>query len=187
MDNLPSVNQNNNTVTNGDIVAGNKIVNNVKKTKLTSLFERLNVLYNEKKQIDEICDDLNRYLTNRDTIGLEEKLINGNKQHLFDDALWLKEEYAKKLYKFQFYEPAQEIHAFILGIVLEKFKNKINPLISEDKSDAIIMSAISSEIIDPLINIIQNEGCDDIMGLSSTDINGMVYFLTGRCHIKWEK
>lgn len=182
-----NITQSNNTVTNGSIVSGNQTINNFKKTKLSSLFDKLNETYNEQKQIDVICDDLKRFMDGRDTIGLEQKLINGNRQHLFENAMWLKEEYSKKLTKYQFYEHAQEIHAFILGVVLEKFTHKINPIISAEQDDIVVMKAISDDIISPLITMIQEEGCSDIMGLGATDINGMVYFLTGRCHIKWEK
>lgn len=183
---MSEITQTGNTVTNGDLIAGNKITNyHFKETKLKSLFRKLNECYNQDKKIDSICDDLKRYLTDRDTIGLEQKLIEGGKAHLYENAEWLKHEYAKKLTKFQFFEHAQHIHAFILGVVLCNFTNSVYPLILKGEGEPIIMRAIQTEIIDPLINLIVDEGCEDVMGLSSTEINGMVYFLTGRCHIKW--
>jgi hypothetical protein len=60
-------------------------------------------------------------------------------------------------------------------------------MIQNGCSELEISKAISVEIIAPIIKTIQDEGCNDIMGLSSTDINGMIYFLTGQCHIKWNK
>jgi hypothetical protein len=185
------VRQSRNTVNDGDLVAGNKsVVNNnfAKPTKLSSLFVRLQKEFNEGKEVTEISDNLKRYSEPRDVIGLEQKLIDGDKQYLLEDAVWLKQEYFKKLTKFQFFEPAQEIHAFILGIVLEKFRNIIYPKMrSSDFTDLDISQSISVEIINPIINIIQDQGCNDIMGLGATDIEGMVYFLTGQCHIKWYK
>lgn len=156
-----------------------------RQTKLSNLFDRLNQEYNADNKIDEINDDLQRYLFERDVIGLEQKLIDGNIQHLYDDAMWVKEEYSKKLTKYVFFEPAQQIHAYLLAIVIEKFRNLIYPLFREGKSEAEIMKAVSENINTPILNIIGEEGCNDIMGLSATDIDGMVYFLTGRCHIKW--
>jgi len=149
------------------------------------LFDRLNQEYNADNRIDQINEDLQRYLTERDAIGLEQKLIDGNINHVYEDAVWLKEEYSKKLTKYVFFEPAQQIHAYLLAIVIEKFRNLIYPLIREGKSEAEIMKAVSEEINAPLLGIIQDEGCNDVMGLSATDIDGMIYFLTGRCHIKW--
>ena len=174
---------------NSKVVGGDDhstVHHNYQKTsKLSKLFDRLNDEYNSEKQIDRINEDLQRYLDRRDTIGLEQKLIDANKEHLYEDAIWLKDQYARKLTKFQFFEPAQDIHAFLLSIVLEKFRNLIYPLIRDNKSDTELFKVISSDIINPLVSILQEEGCNDIMGLSSTDIEGMVYFLTGRCHIKW--
>lgn len=180
--------QNENTVNNGDIVAGNKTINHFgKKTKLSSLFDRLRAHCEENKTISEISDNLKRYSEPRDTIGLEQKLIDGGKVEILEDATWLKQEYYKKLTKFQFFEPAQEIHAFLLSIVLEKFRNIIYPMLKAGNTDQEISKAISEIIINPLVQIIQEEGCNDVMGLSSTDIEGMIFFLTGQCLIKWTK
>lgn len=180
--------QSHNTVTDGDIVAGDKITNNFsRKTKLSSLFEKLKDEFDVDKKTDDISDNLKRFSEQRDTIGLEQKLIDGNRSYMLEDAAWYKQEYYKKLTRFQFFEPAQEIHAFLLSVVLEKFRNLIYPMIRSDKSDEEISKVISLEIIDPIVRTIQEEGCDDIMGLSAVDIEGMIYFLTGHCHIKWAK
>jgi hypothetical protein len=180
--------QTNNTVTDGDIVAGNKITNNFsKKTKLSSLFERLKEEFHIDKRMDGVGENLKRFSEQRDTIGLEQKLIDGQWEYMLEDAAWYKQEYFKKLTRYQFFEPAQEIHAFLLGVVLEKFKSMIYPLIRSEKSHEEISKAISVDIVDPIVKTIQEEGCDDIMGLSAVDIQGMVFFLTGQCHIKWAK
>ncbi|KAA2241514.1 hypothetical protein F0L74_16595 [Chitinophaga agrisoli] len=186
------VNQSGNKIGEGDLVAGNKHEENyhyhyAQKTKLSSLFEKLKEEFDGKKTIQEISDNLQRYSDARDTIGLEQKLVNGGRAHILEDAAWLKQEYFKKLTRFQFYETAQEIHAFLLGIVLEKFRNIVYPMIKDGASETDIAKTISEEIIKPIIEKIHNEGCDDVMGLSSTDIEGMIYFLTGKCHIKWAR
>lgn len=184
-----AVKQAKNSVTNGDIVGGDKttVHNYQKPTKLSALFDKLKMEFGNNNTVDTISDNLSRYSEPRDIIGLEEKLIAGDRKHLLDDASWLKQEYYKKLTKFQFFEPAQEIHAFLLGVVLEKFRNFIYPMMRLGTfSDIEISKTISLEIVNPIIKSIQDEGCDDVMGLSSTDIEGMIYFLTGHCHIKWE-
>lgn len=189
--------QKDNTVTGGDLVGGDKIsgdkilgdkvVNEARKTRLAVLFEKLNREFNADKKVDRIIHDLERYISERDTIGLEQKLINAELGHLFDRASWLKQEYNKKLTRFQFFEPAQEIHALILGIILEKFHNLIYPLIRENCTEGEILSAVSDKIINPILNMIERDGCQDVMGITSTEIHGMIYFLTGICHIKWDK
>ena len=182
------VSQNNNNVTDGDIVARDKIVNNYsRQSKLGALFEKLKQEFVDNNRTEIISDNLSRFNTERDTIGLEQKLTIGNRLDLLEDGLWLKQEYAKKLTKFQFFEPAQEIHAFLLSIVLEKFRNIIYPMLNVNQTDMEVSKAISCEIVNPIVQIIQKEGCDDVMGLSSVDIDGMIYFMTGKCHIKWQR
>lgn len=181
--------QSDNTVNHGDMVAGDKteVHNYSKKTKLATLFDRLQTEFNQQRTVKSVSENLKKFDAPRDSIGLEQKLIDGDKRHLIDDAIWLKQEYCKKLTRFQFYEPAQEIHAFLLGIVVERFRNIVFPLIRLEASEIDVSRAISVDIVEPILKIIQNEGCNDVMGLSSTDIEGMIYFLTGLCHIKWTK
>ena len=114
------------------------------------------------------------------------KLKDADKSYLYLEFAWCKQEFHKKLLLYQNYEPAQEIFAFILAIVLEKSRNVINPMIREQKPESEILGKISSEITNPIMNLIESEGCNDIMGLSSTEIEGMFHYLTGNCHINWK-
>lgn len=175
---------------NSKVVGGddnsNNYFNNIKKGKLSFLFEKLKEKFEHGDTITKISDDLKRYKDGRDRIGLEQKLKDANREHFLEDYMWFKDQYFRKLTKFQFYEPAQEIHAFILGIVLEKFRNIIYPLLKNNASDEVILAAMSEKIISPIVSLIQEEGCDDIMGLTSVEIEGMIHFLTGQCYLKWK-
>jgi len=158
-----------------------------KDTKLSSLFQKLKSKFECGEVVDDICDNLKRFTGERDKIGLEQKLKDADKEYyLYDDAVWLKQEYAKKLTRYQFFEPAQEIYAFILGIICERFRNIIYPLFRDGASVGDINKSLSNDIIKPIVDLIQEEGCDDIMGLTPTDIEGMVFYLTGNCHIRWK-
>ncbi len=174
---------------NNKIIAGDDKSTTIIKTsnsKLASLFEKLKEQFENDDKIAETSDNLKRYTNRRDTIGLEQKLKDAGKSYLYLDFAWCKQEFHKKLLLYQNYEPAQEIFAFILAIVLEKSRNVINPMIRENKSESDILGKISSEITNPIINLIESEGCYDIMGLSSTEIEGMFHYLTGNCHINWK-
>ncbi|ASZ11184.1 hypothetical protein KTO58_19290 [Chitinophaga pendula] len=188
---IPTTTQSNNHIGgDGEIIGRDKNVtinNPVRRTRLSILFDKLEKAFNENSHVTEVSADLQRYANLRDTIGLEQKLKDGGREDLYEDALWLKEEYHKKLTKFQFFEPAQEIHSFLLALVLSKFRNIIFPLICASKSEQEVSLAIENEIVAPIVSIIQEEGCSDVMGLSSVDIEGMIYYLTGQCHIKWCK
>jgi len=177
---------------NNKIVAGNDHSSTVNhfhdsnKGKLAFLFEKLKEKFEDGDTVCKISEDLKRYQDERDRIGIEQKLIDANREHLLEDFIWNKEQYYRKLTKFQFYEPAQEIHAFILGIVYEKFRHIIYPMIRENAPESDILLAMSEKIISPIVDLIQKEGCDDIMGLSAVEIEGMIHFLTGQCHLKWK-
>lgn len=153
--------------------------------KLASLFVKLKECFDNSEEIEKISNDLKRYTNRRDTIGLKEKLRKANKDYFYEDFAWLKQEFYKKLVLYQNYEPAQEIFAFILAIVLEKHINVIKPMIREGSPEKDILSAISNEIVKPILDLIESEGCNDIIGLSSTEIQGMFHYLTGNCHINW--
>lgn len=174
-----------------DIVFGNKEtkethIHQTNKTRLASLFEKLNSECENNEKIIGWIDDLYRYTVQRDVIGLEQKLLEGNRKDLIDDAIWLKEEYYKKLTKYQLYQSAQKIQAHLMASILERFRNKIYPLIISEADEVTIGAAISNEIVNPLVALIEQEGLEDnILGFSATDIEGMIYYLTGRCHIKW--
>ncbi|NQY08657.1 MAG: hypothetical protein HRT71_03980 [Flavobacteriales bacterium] len=156
------------------------------KGKLATLFESLKEKFETGDTITKISEDLKRYKDSRDRVDIEQKLKNAGREHLLDDFVWLKDQYFRKLTKFQFFEPAQEIHAFILGIVFEKFRSLIYPMIRNKSSEEEILKTISVEITSPIVSLIEAEGCDDVMGLSATDVEGMIHFLTGQCHLKWE-
>lgn len=177
---------------NNKIVRGNYTENNYatkNNGKLNSLFSSLKLQFenqDNQEEIQNISDSLKKYLNPKDTIGLERKLEIANKTHLEEDFLELKQDFNKKLVKFQNFEPAQEIFTFLLAIILEKYRNLIKPMIRDNESEREILQAISNNIIAPLINLIEKEGCDDVMGLTSNDIEGMYHYLTGNCHINWK-
>lgn len=156
--------------------------------KLGSLFNKLKDVFDNGTNSEDlfvISENLKKYTDIKDTLGLEEKLKIADKSHLFEDFSWCKQEFNKKLVYYQNYEPAQEIFAFILAIVLERYRNVIKPMIRENCSEREILFTISDKIVNPIINLIQQEGCDDIIGLTSTEIEGMFHYLTGNCHINW--
>jgi hypothetical protein len=175
---------------NNKIIAGNDnsttTIISSSNSKLASLFEKLKEKFENEDKIIETSDNLKRYTNRRDTIGLEQKLKDADKSYLYTEFAWCKQEFHKKLLLYQNYEPAQEIFAFILAIVLEKSRNIINPMIRENKPESEILGKISSDITNPIMNLIESEGCYDIMGLSSTEIEGMFHYLTGNCHINWK-
>ena len=173
----------------GDVIAGNKIVNlpPVKVGLIKRLFRDLSKEYGNKEKIDEICVELTDYKIERDVIGLDAKLLQaGCTQNYIEDAEVLKQRFSKKLYHYQEYQSAQRIYVLILAQVSELFRAKILPKLNRGKDVIDLEDDIYKEIIHPLNQLLNEEASEDnVLYINAQEIRGMVYYLTGRCHIKW--
>jgi len=144
----------------------------------------------EKEKIDnpsfkDVCEELNYYITqhgNEEIIGLENKLIAGNRQDLLRYAIEAKERFHKKLMSSSQYSIiAQDINVHILAKVKTAFVMEVYSLIIEGKPSATINLLIRERIIAPVME----ELGINIFKYTEEDIMGMIFFLTGNCHIKW--
>ncbi len=136
------------------------------------------------QMFNDTIDKINHYKTNVDNgnpVGLEVKLTDGNRKNYIEFAQISKESFAKKMVKYQFYRSAQEILAFLLAEVHQRYYNLIYPQIVDGISEEIINELIQHKIIAHIQNILE----DNVLEIFSDEINGMLYFLTGNCHIKW--
>lgn len=158
-----------------------------KQGKIAALFKRLKIAFDEDDRIEQISEDLKRYINSVDTLGLERKIEDANLGYELETFLFLKQEFHKKLVRFQNYEPAQELFAYILAIVLEKYRNRIRPEIQKGVAGYDLLPIISQQVYAPIAEIIESEGASDIINISLTEIEGMYHYLTGNCHIKWTK
>lgn len=152
---------------------------------LCSLMEKFKKERDDNIQISTIIDELTHYKTpiiSENIIGLENKLRKGNREDLIDDALITKEKFTKKLLKYEAFESAQGIYAYLLAHVYYNFKMHILPLIIEKKYDnSEINIFIDEKVIEPLYSELD----ENVLNIFKDEINGMLYFLTGNCHIKW--
>ncbi len=128
---------------------------------------------------------LEHYKNSIDTtiIGLEKKLENGQRQEFYDFALRAKESFAKKIAEHTFSENAQQIYALLLGEVYVGFNNHVYPHILEGKDIASINAIVELSIVNHIENLLGEDA--DVLEIYKEEINGMLYFLTGNCHIKW--
>ena len=114
-------------------------------------------------------------------VHLEQKLINGKRETIIDYAMDCKDYYARKLYRYEFYESAQKINVYLLALVESYYHDSIFPLIKQGLSEPEIGKLVQDKIINPLLAELDG----DTLGFSAKDIQGMLYLLTGNCHIKW--
>lgn len=134
----------------------------------------------------EIIENLADYITehpNREIIGLENKLINGNRQDLTDRAILLKNRFERRLAKNQMSLAEQHVYVQILSTISTIWHSKIKPLIDLGTSKNTIDKAIFDDLIEPVHKAVVRF---DTLATSEL-VSGMLYFLTGKCHLVWEQ
>lgn len=167
---------------NGTINIGNS------RSRLSATFERLEqeILNNTRK---EVIDELLLYTTKLDgTKGLEEKLQDGGFQKMFiQKAIIQKEMYAKRATKYECYPAAQEIILSLFARIKNEFDVRIYPMIITGVNVPMIMQEVHKQIVSPILQMIETNGENDQSLYFNMDhIYGMIYYLTGMCHLNWK-
>lgn len=153
-------------------------------TYLQDLYERYQKEKSENPDFKELCEELDYFnsIIDEEVIGLEEKLQQGNRTNLISYALEVKERFHKKLMKTsQYSEIAQDINVYLLSKVRRGFIMEIYNLICNNESEEKINLLITERIIKP----VQEDLGINLFRYNEDDIMGMIFFLTGNCHIKW--
>lgn len=167
---------------NGTINIGNS------RSRLSATFERLEqeILNNTRK---EVIDELLLYTTKLDgTKGLEEKLQDGGFQKMFiQKAIIQKEMYAKRATKYECYPAAQEIILSLFARIKNEFDVRIYPMIIKGADVPSIMQEVHKQIVSPTLQMIETNGENDqFLYFNMDHIYGMIYYLTGMCHLNWK-
>ncbi len=111
---------------------------------------------------------------------LETKLINANREYDINEAKELKTKFSMKLTKNNFSETAQKYYASILALLKGKYDAKVKPLI---KCNAPLPDVENA--VDEVITYMFEKLSDTVFEQDYQEIRGMLYFLTGNCHIEW--
>lgn len=154
------------------------------KSQLETLYEQLFKEREESQIFDEIVDELMHFKQQVDgdkIIGLEQKLADGNRLDYLRFAETVKEKFFKKLVRNEHSETAQLIYAFLLAKVYSSFEMNVSPKLKETHPEEYINGLIVEFIVKPIEDILG----ENLLRVYDDEINGMIYFLTGNCHIKW--
>lgn len=154
-------------------------------TYLQDLYDKFQQEKKDNPVLQELCEELdyfNSLIENEEMIGLENKLTAGNRQKIISYALNVKEKFHKKLMKTsQYSSVAQDINVYILAKVRRSFMMEVYTLICDNAPEERINLLISERIINP----VKAELGLNIFKYDEDDIMGMIFFLTGNCHLKW--
>ncbi len=181
LNNCPIDSQINIGTNNGSIYIGES-------SRISSYFEKLCKEIENNTTID-IIEGLLAYKTILDgTKGLDEKLKDGGfSQSAIDDARRQKELYAKKATQYECYPSAQQINLLLFARIKNEFNVYILPLIKDRVCVDIIMRKIYEQIVNPIMDLLDAHGSyDEYLHYTSDHIYGMIYYLTGMCHLNWK-
>lgn len=174
----------------GDIVAGNKTVNNYNSPrsavgKIEALLERLSAEIEQNERARDVVDRLSRFQKQRaidGIVGLEAKLKAGSREYELLDALEKKELFSKLLERYSHYASAQEILAHLLARVEYNFQSFIYPQIA-DLSIIQVNELVDQRIIEPTIH----ECGASVLAMDHSVAMGMIYWLAEQCYVRWHK
>ena len=171
-----------------DIVGRDKNVNvySQKRSQISCLNEKYLIEKDGDSEVYEIIRVLLHYTEREsdDFRGLEEKLQDANREEDYIEyAKIQKELFAKRLMKRDLSPSAQKIFAYILGKVKTKFVHNVIPKIKAGCSEAEVDKSILENVIEPIFEELE----DNVLDVSMDEMIGMLFFLTGNCHICWTK
>ena len=168
---IESITKQSNISAGGD-VAGRDIYKNYlpQVTWYQRKFHRLAEEVELDQRYNKTIEDLDYFETILDgTKGLEEKLTDGGRN---------KNEIALAL--------RQRLNSHLFAEILLKFNDYIKPLIDSNVDKNTIFTSVGKMVIEPIVQKLNVEGADDnYLCYDAEDVLGMVYYLTGRCHINW--
>lgn len=179
---------NNNSVHQQTNITNVENLNISPKTRWQKRFEELKRQVENDERYATFIDDFEEYNTIKDGIGLEKKLNDGKfNETEINRALRLKEKYAKRVVKDEMFLAQQKIDVEIFSIIDNGFYTYVYPLILENQSKKYILEILNEKVIQPILEILNKEGAEDnYLDYNANDIFGMVYFLTGKCHLNWK-
>lgn len=159
-----------------------------KKTRFAKRFEKLNEEVASDERYEGIMESLKYYLTSRDGIDMPTKLQDGGfKESEIIEATKKKEKYAKRLELNKFFESAQWIDSQLFGKIKMNFEAFILPLVNTGVTKDEILKEVVLKVVQPVLDLINVEGeNDEVLNYNADDIFGMVYYLTGQCHLNWK-
>lgn len=171
-----------------DVIGGDKIDYNFypSPSPLHVLYKKLRQSTDENGGSQTIIEELQHYCSKHDgddVRGLELKLKESNRDDLLYDAEWMKQAASKMIMRWQTSGVAQNIITVILSKIYSDFVMHVRPAIQAGGTRAEVDSLIADKVIDPARIMLG----DNDLNITPAILLGMLYFLAGNCHIRWDK
>ena len=141
-----------------------------------------------KEVTQETIEELKYYITELPgSKPFEEKLTDGGfSEDSIQEATRQKELYRKRAQMYRNYPSAQQINLDLLSSIKNSFYTYIFPLIEEGTPLSVIKQHVREKIVIPTREMLNKNGMyDDKLRYNEDHIYGMIYYLTGMCHLNW--
>lgn len=176
-----------NIIASGDVVGRDKITNNngfpPHPRQLDLLSEAFKTEVKNNSKCNSIINELQHYKTKTHEVrGLEEKLADAGFSCILEEGEELKELVAKIIVEYQNYRSAQKIITYLLSDIESIFNARVKPKLASAASEAEVKEILREQIQ----NEIQDKLGENVLEIFNRQINGMVFFLTGNCHLEWK-
>ncbi|NLQ24584.1 hypothetical protein HGO26_17075 [Shewanella sp. S-1] len=173
-----------NITAGGDVIGRDKITNILPAPTQMDLLSKMYVEEKSNQQVTYvIIDELTHYSNEKyDIRDLTEKLEDAGFGYLIDVGEELKEEVSKLIIRNQHYKSAQKIITYLLAEVESIFNANIKNKLLDVREEAALKLLFRTH----LEKEIQAHLGDNVLEIFNRQINGMVYFLTGNCHLEWK-
>lgn len=122
------------------------------------------------------------------TKDVEEKLTDGGfSPSRIREAIRLKEFWSKEAFRTSDYPVVQEENLQLYSRIVHGFGIYITPMVEDAAPLREIMRELHERIVTPIMDIYQrNSYNDDNLRYTYDHIYGIIYYLTGKCHLNWK-
>ena len=116
------------------------------------------------------------------------KLTDGGfKPKRIKEAERLKELWSKEALRYADYPNAQDINLILYSKIVREFEVYITPMVEDGEPLRDIMVKIHEKIVKPTMELLDSSGDDDEnLRYTYDHIYGIIYYLTGNCHLNWK-
>ena len=170
--------------------AGKVIINNngTCSARIAKDYAKLRDAIGEK--VDPKTKDKVRYYETKipGTKDVIEKLNDGGfKPSRIKEAERLKEFWGKEALRYADYPYAQDINFLLYTRIVREFEVYITPMVEDGEPLRDILVKIHEQIVKPIMEILESSGEDDEnLRYTYDHIYGIIYYLTGNCHLNWK-
>lgn len=124
-----------------------------------------------------------RSVEDETVVGLDGKFTAADREDQLDMATAMKEMVYAELRKNMFSRTFQTIYATLMGKIYEEFQTWVQPAIAKGATREQIDQLVNVHVVKPLVS--ELETCSEYDGAATSTVRGMIYFLTGNCHLVW--